>query len=848
LLEVSNNQEACGMSRRQRKNQSRYNQPQSIKDSQLNQVDNKPVATNDAFANPLARLGAGQENILEATQYPLTRLTKNYQLMNALYRSHWIIRKVINTIPEDMCKNWIKVQCQVEPDMIQRLEKLQRKAQIKAKMIEGLEWGRLYGGAAALMMIEGHEDILNQPLDYRMIVPGSFKGLMVLDRWAGINPGMELVDDISDPEFGLPKYYRIVTESSNTYTVHHSRILRFIGRGLPYWERVAEQYWGISEVEVLFEELKKRDNTSWNIAQLVFLANLRVLKMNDLGQDLAVGDISIQKELYNVLSNQNWLMSNMGMQILDKEDDFATHQYAFSGLDKVYENFMLDLSGACEIPATRLFGRAPQGMNATGEGDEKIYEGSIEQKQEAYLRPAFDKLLPVMCMSEWGAIPDDLDYEFNPIGSPSDKDKADLAKNKTDSILSVYNAGIFGRKTALKELREMQEATGMYSNITDEMIDQADDDTNQGELFGGSDPFGGLGGAKPGSSFGQPNKVNPGLSAVEPKNTQDSKSFFDKIMGFFTTDGGEGSGNFGHKGRPGEIGGSGKGGTSTKNEPENSKSEVHPAFRNLPGKSKIGTRSTTPGVEGELIKTEFDTPRVLAARRDQAKLGSTHEIMTKERQELRRKIRDELYNLGGEVPKPGKKPRLAVPGGGARKKEHKAWFIMGLPASGKSTIADPLVEEYGAMLIDADEAKKLIPEFGDGKFAGAVHNESSWINAKLFKKAASAGDNMIMPLVGRNKGKVRMLCNLLKKRGYEIHLQLMDLSPEEAARRALTRLEETDRFVDPDYILNEIKLSPRTNYDILKSEGGFASYVKYSNDVPRGEKPKLIESFTSKKG
>jgi phage-related protein (TIGR01555 family) len=762
------------------KNQ-RYNQPQPIKDSEVNQVDNKPVATNDAFANPLARLGAGQENILEATQYPLTRLTKNYQLMNALYRSHWIIRKVINTIPEDMCKNWIKVQCQVEPDMIQRLEKLQRKAQIRAKIIEGLEWGRLYGGAAALMMIEGHEDILAEPLDYRMIVPGSFKGLMVLDRWAGINPGMELVDDISDPEFGLPKYYRIVTESSNTYKVHHSRLLRFIGRGLPYWERVAEQYWGISEVEVLFEELKKRDNTSWNIAQLVFLANLRVLKMADLGQDLAVGDISIQKELYNVLSNQNWLMSNMGMQILDKEDDFATHQYAFSGLDKVYENFMLDLSGACEIPATRLFGRAPQGMNATGEGDEKIYEGSIEQKQEAYLRPALDKLLPVMCMSEWGAIPDDLDYEFNPIGSPSDKDKADLAKNKTESILSVYNAGIFGRKTVLKELREMQEATGMYSNITDEMIDQADDDTNQGEMLGG-DLFGGLGGAKPGLPFGQPNKVNPGLSAVEPKNTQDSKSFFDKIKGFFTADGGEGSGNFGHKGRPGEIGGSGSGG-----------------------------------------KTEYDTPEIKKAREEQSKVPSTHTISTPERIAFREKVAKELY------------------GTGAKKKERKANLIMGLPASGKSTISDPIIKRDGAMLIDADIAKEKIPEYQDGKYAGAVHQESSEIASKVFKQAITNGDNIVFPLVGKNVEKVREINRLLKRRGYTTNLIMMDIEPESAAKRAVGRFNETGRFVDPSYVVNEVGLKPRENYDILKKEGDFDGYEKYSNEVPKGERPKRID-------
>lgn len=72
-------------------------------------------------------------------------------------------------------------------------------------------------------------------------------------------------------------------------------MLRFIGRELPNWEKYAEQQWGASEVEVIFDELKKRDNTSWNIAQLVFLANLRVLKMADLGELLAIGDEEAKK-------------------------------------------------------------------------------------------------------------------------------------------------------------------------------------------------------------------------------------------------------------------------------------------------------------------------------------------------------------------------------------------------------------------------------------------------------------------------------------------------------------------------------------------------------------------------
>jgi hypothetical protein len=74
----------------------------------------------DSFSNPLARLGSGTPNLLEGTEYTITRLTQNYTLLNSLYRSHWIGRKIIDCIPEDMMKNWITLQTQLEPDEIKR--------------------------------------------------------------------------------------------------------------------------------------------------------------------------------------------------------------------------------------------------------------------------------------------------------------------------------------------------------------------------------------------------------------------------------------------------------------------------------------------------------------------------------------------------------------------------------------------------------------------------------------------------------------------------------------------------------------------------------------------------------
>lgn len=447
--------------------------------------------TMDAFQNQMARLGFGQPNLNEGADYPLTRMSQNYNLFTSLYRSSWIVRKIVDVFPSDMVKNWIKFNSSLDPEKISKINSVIRKTKTKEKIKEGLRWARLYGGAAGLILIDGDED-LSEPLDYDAIMLDDYKGLLIFDRWNGIYPDIELEDDISDEEYGYPKYYSIsLSEANNNLMlsynkqdlvkVHHSRIVRFNGRDLPLWERQAEMFWGESEIEIVFEELKKRDNTSANIASLIFLANIRVLKMNDLGQLLGASTQKAQENLYKVLQAQNQLMSNMGIYVMDKDDDFGSEQYSFGGLNDIYESFMLDIAGACEMPVTKLFGREPSGFNSTGESDLTQYYDTLEEKQETYLQPIIDKLLPIIFMSTLGAIPEDLDWEFNPCMNVNSKDLADLAQSMASPIFEAFNAGLITKEIALKELKQQNEKTGMWSNITDEDIKNAKNEDNSGE-------------------------------------------------------------------------------------------------------------------------------------------------------------------------------------------------------------------------------------------------------------------------------------------------------------------------------------------------------------------------------
>lgn len=480
----------------------------------------KRIRTLDGFSNPLARLGDGTPNLLNGTVYSMKRLTRDFMLLNSLYREHWIIRRIIDIIPSDMLKNWITITTAVAPDVLRKVDIELRRTQLIQKIKRGLQWGRLYGGAIGLMLIKGQGDNLSEPLSLAKMVPGDFCGLLILDRWNGVNPSLEVIDDIGSPDYGLPKYYDITdTTTDETVRVHHSRVIRFIGDDLPYWESQMEQQWGASVIESIFDDLRKRDNVSWNIAQLTFMANLRVLKMQDMGQLLSAADTQSQKELYDTIQKQNWLMSNMGIQLMDAADSMESHQYSFSGISDVYQQFMMDISGAAQIPATKLYGRSPEGMNATGESDLQNYYDMIGQEQEAKLRPILNKLLPPLCMSVFGAVPDDLDFEFDPVSEPSDQERSDLAKSGTENVVTALNAGLVSKRTALKELKQQSERTGVWTNITDEDILKASDEIEEEGEMGG---FPGMEGMMGGEEEKKPPQMPPEKPPQMPKRATDS--------------------------------------------------------------------------------------------------------------------------------------------------------------------------------------------------------------------------------------------------------------------------------------------------------------------------------------
>lgn len=458
----------------------------------------------DFFANFAARTGYGSPNLVESAEYPLVRVTFDYWQLISLYEGGWIPRRIVDVPAQDMVRAWPKLSSDIDPKQLTKLDRVLRRTNSKNNLLQGMIWARLFGGAGCLMVIEGQEKELDKPLDLDSIPIGGFKGLIPFDRWSGIYPNTDWCTDITKPiDFNLPESYTVQATGGQGFRVHASRILRFTGPTVPTPEREAYSMWGISVIEPVLQELKKRDNVSWNIANLTFRANILGMKFPELAQALSgLGMSSTAAQSFEErMSAINHLISNQSLVPLPTDGGIESTSYSFSGLGEVYQQFCLDISGAAQIPVARLWGRTITGLGQTGDGDEKIYEERIATEQDAHLRPQLEKLYPVLCASELGEVPDDLDMLFPSIRVLDEKERSDLAKTTADTLMVYLNGGIMSPQTVAKEVQQSSDGTGIGTNLTSEAVAGLSDKVqSEGEMGEGLFGEGGESGLNPSSS------------------------------------------------------------------------------------------------------------------------------------------------------------------------------------------------------------------------------------------------------------------------------------------------------------------------------------------------------------
>lgn len=430
----------------------------------------KKFMTTDGFDNFVAKLGLGQSNPMAAGTYKQgANLSSQRQVLDAMYRTSWVVGRMVDVVAEDMVRGGIELQSELPPGDVDDLLRYMQRMGVNARLSETLKWSRLYGGAVAVILIDGADP--SSPLVLEDVAKDSFKGLHVLDRHQ-ITPSTEVVKDLG-PMLGYPESYTVNdSHGLGSLRFHHSRVLRFVGVELPFHERQTEQGWGASVVERAFDRILALDSATHGSANLILRSYLRTIGIENLREILAMGG-QAEKGLLKMFEMLRLMQTNEGLTLLDAKDTFTTHNWSFAGMYDALQAFAEQIAGATGIPLVRLLGQSPKGFS-TGDTDLETYYDTIATAQNDDLRPPLEKLLPILAMSLWGEpLPGGTSFTFPSLKSIPETDKSTIATNDAQGVAGLYAAGLVDEAEAKTELRDASRVTGRWNHITDEAIEAA---------------------------------------------------------------------------------------------------------------------------------------------------------------------------------------------------------------------------------------------------------------------------------------------------------------------------------------------------------------------------------------
>jgi len=392
----------------------------------------------DGLVNVATGLGTNKSKLSHAS-WELESLTNGWQQLDAAYQSNWIARQIVDIPAQDMTREWRSIKSEGAED----IKLLEDELNICGNVQEALSWARLYGGSG-MLMLTGQD--LSKPLNVNRIKKGDLSRVIVFDRW-DLSAMTLNTTNILARNYLQPEFYTITQGSQQ---IHWSHIVRFQGANLPRRQMLQTHGWGDSELRKCMADVKEMVSAKTGIAELMQEANIDIIKKEGLSDDLASGqdeEIIKRYELFSLMK------SCVQMGLLDETETFERKELSLSGVAQILEVFMTWISGAADIPLTRLFGTSAKGMNATGDGDMKNFYNSIRGMQTTRLAPSMNYLDQVLVRSALGHYPESYAYVWNPLEQTNDIEAAQAEVLRSQKDQTYLDAGIITKSQIQRNLQ-----------------------------------------------------------------------------------------------------------------------------------------------------------------------------------------------------------------------------------------------------------------------------------------------------------------------------------------------------------------------------------------------------------
>ncbi|MCX5617023.1 DUF1073 domain-containing protein [Bombella sp. TMW 2.2559] len=313
-----------------------------------------------------------------------------------------------------------------------------------------------------------------------------------------------------DPVWTAPNYYNADSPyrpgfyDPDNYWVqgcltHRDRLLKMVPYEVPDIFKPAFNFGGLSLTQQLrpyvHNFLRTRNsvsNITANFSKLVLktdmAGNMGVPQGTDIGFSGPIDQSAVQGRaafMQSLSEGQDTIVADMNAE------DVSIIATPLGGLSDLQAQAMEAMASIPGIPLVKLFGITPNGLNASSEGEIRVFYDEIAAFQENNLRPILERILRLVQLHLWGELDDAIDFDFVNLWQLDDEKAAMVEKAKAETDRMNIEAGKITPDEA--RMREEQDQNSIYRgvNLSGDAPGIPEQDIPS---FGGHEGFGGEGG------------------------------------------------------------------------------------------------------------------------------------------------------------------------------------------------------------------------------------------------------------------------------------------------------------------------------------------------------------------
>lgn len=356
-------------------------------------------------------------------------------------------RSPTETLATEMTRQWISFKSTGSGNRSEQLQAIEAafdQFKIRDKLKQAVEHDGFFG-RGMLYIDMGMPELNDTPLiiNKATIRQGSVQGFKVIEPvWT--SPANYNATDPTAKDFYQPHSWYVMGRQ-----IHTSRLITLIARPLPDMLKPAYNFSGLSMTQLLEPAVNAWLRTRDSVSELVHSFSTSGVK-TDMQAVLSGGngdDILHRAQLFNQMRD------NRGLMLLDKDnEEFFQFHTPLGGMESLQAQAQEQMAAPCHIPLVKLFGITPHGLNASSEGEIKVFYDYIQAMQQSLLTDPLLKILQIIQLHLFGEIYDDITFEYYPLEQMNEQQEVNISKTKVEIGTALLQAGVISKEEERQRL------------------------------------------------------------------------------------------------------------------------------------------------------------------------------------------------------------------------------------------------------------------------------------------------------------------------------------------------------------------------------------------------------------